>query len=591
MYAMAFRRGARWGAEVSLRGLLKRRSLGELAAGAVLVFAVAAPLHAQDTGSEPMLPLPVPRGQVESDEASVRARGRLELPPSLAERGRPAAPSAESASSPGEGTASPPREGVAKGAAEPPLAPEGIDRGAMRATLLKKLGGGEVLTLEPDPNNPPTVTEPLDMGEAVAFALQNNFEIKAARAKAQGTRWEFFGSIGQYLPRLEYERQSGSQRSSPAAFHVIKDSTDTTKNPLVETNKHHTWTRTYSVKQPLIDMSIIADILNRDQVHDAASADETATRERVALDTITCYLRLIRSRLTIGFATSYKANLDKLGERMKVRVSGGGASGVELDRINARATSARSAMIEAGAEYQAALVEFRRLTNVTPIKLSLPARLMPDVPEEVEEVLARALRMNPEYQVAQLKADAALAATWKQMSVFLPKLSMQMTDTRTFNAGGISQEDPMMTAPSPVYPYVNDRRLMLVFNWTLNGGADIGQSLANAAYARQASYQASDTRLRLEESVRTSFSALNAANGLVESTNRALDANVKVATAFDEQFLNGNRQLLDLLDAYERLYQSQNELSRLLISEATASFLVRRQMGELVEAIVVRTQE
>ncbi|SEH29906.1 outer membrane protein, adhesin transport system [Magnetospirillum fulvum] len=584
---MALGRGAKWGAEVFVRGLLKQRSFGEMTVGAVLVFAVAAPLHAQDAASEPLLPLPVPRGQVESDESPVRARGGLEMPPSLAERGRPAAKSAES----DPAAAAPPPDSAAKGAGEPPLAPEGIDRGTMRAVLLRKLGGGDVLTLDPDPNNPPTVTEPLDMGEAVAFALKNNFEIKAARAKAQGSRWEFFGSIGQYLPRLEYERQTGSQRSSPGSYHIIKDSTDTTQNPLVDVSKHHTWTRTYSVKQPLIDLSIVADILNRDQVHDAASADETATRERVALDTITCFLRLVRSRLTIGFATSYKSNLDRLGERMKVRVSGGGSSGVELDRINARSTSARSAMIEAGAEYQAALVEFRRLTNVTPIKLSLPARLMPDVPGQVEEVLMRALRMNPEYQVAQLKADAALTATWKQMTAFLPKLSMQMTDSRTFNAGGVSQEDPMMTDPSPVYPYVNDRRLMLVFNWTLNGGSDIGQSLANAAYARQASYVASDTRLRLEESVRTSFSALNAANGLVDSTNRALNANAKVATAFDEQFLNGNRQLLDLLDAYERLYQSQNELSRLLISEATASFLVRRQMGELVEAIVVRTKE
>lgn len=576
--------GANWGVEVFVRGLLKRLFPAEMMAGLVLAFVAYVPLHAQDFVSEPLLPLPVPRGEVDSAETGpVRAHGRLELPPGVTERVSPAiAAPAAPRSAP---------ESETKAASAPPPEPEGIDRGVLRANLLKKLGGGEVLTLDPDPINPPTVPEPLNMGEAVAFALQNNFEIKAARAKTQGTRWEFFGSIGAYLPRLEYERQTGTERSSPGAYHVINDANDATKNPLVDVSTHHTWTRTYSVKQPLVDLGIVADILSRDQVHDAASADEMATRERVALDTITCYLRLVRSRLTIGFASSYKANLDRLGERMKLRVSGGGASGVELDRINARATSARSAMIEAGAEYQAALVEFRRLTNVTPIKLSLPARLMPDVPETVDEVMLRALRMNPEYQAAQLKADAALTATWKQMTAFLPKLSMQLTDSRTFNAGGISQEDPVMTKPSPVYPYINDRRMMLVFNWTLNGGSDIGQSLANAAYARQASYQATDTRLRLEESVRTSFSALNAANGLVESTNRALDANAKVAAAFDEQFLNGSRQLLDLLDAYERLYQSQNELSRLLISEATASYLVRRQMGELVEAIVVRTGE
>jgi len=121
-----------------------------------------------------------------------------------------------------------------------------------------------------------------------------------------------------------------------------------------------------------------------------------------------------------------------------------------------------------------------------------------------------------------------------------------------------------------------------------NRRVDLGQGMANAAYSRQASANATDTRMRLEESVRVGFAALNSANAQIDAMGQAVEANTKVVSAFEEQYASGGRQLLDLLDAYERLYQAQSELARLLVSEATAGFLIRRQMGDLVDGILSR---
>ncbi len=448
-----------------------------------------------------------------------------------------------------------------------------------------------LLTLsDSDPNNPPTVTEPLGLAQAVAFALSSNFEVKTAKAKAEGTHWDYLGSIGAFFPSISYERQQGEAKTSPAAYHS-SDSGSAPENAIVGEAHYGTSSRTIIVKQPVADLSLITEILARSQTDDASRADAVASREKVALDTITSYFRLIHSRLGIGFASDYKAHLDRLAQRMKDRVAGGGASGVELDRINGRSVSAKSAMIEAGAEYQAALVEFRRLTNVTPIKLRLPASLLPEIPDNVADVLARARQNNPDYQAALLRSDAADAAAAKPFANLLPKFSVQYTDSRTYNAGDIAAENPTNVTPSLVYPYANDVRVMGVLDWTLNGLVDPAQGMANAAYARQASFQASDTRQRLEESVRVGFDALNAASHRIDAVKKAVASNTRVAAAFEEQYVNGSRQLLDLLDAYERLYQSQVELGNLLVSEATAGFLVRRQMGELVDAIIKRDKD
>ena len=86
--------------------------------------------------------------------------------------------------------------------------------------------------------------------------------------------------------------------------------------------------------------------------------------------------------------------------------------------------------------------------------------------------------------------------------------------------------------------------------------------------------------------MRNGFDAMNSANGRIEAVTQAVEANSKVAVAFEEQYMAGSRQLLDLLDAYERLYQSQLELTALLVAEAQASYLMRREMGELEPAIL-----
>lgn len=450
------------------------------------------------------------------------------------------------------------------------------ERGRARAKMLQTLYGGEVVLLDALSTSPPTVTEPLQLDQAVAYALQNNFEVLGAEAKAEASGWELVGGYGQYVPRVEYQYQRGKERSQPATF---QDSSGAT----VPDNRHNRRDKSLTITQQLIDPVIIADIVERHTTKDADDQEFRAVREKAALDTINSFFRLVQSRLSIRFAEEYKSSLDRLSARMNDRVEGGGASKVELDRIRARSVTAKSAIIEARSEYQAALVEFHRLTGVVPLKLRLPVVLTPTLPETVDQVVGMAMSNNPDYQAMNKRSDAATEEMTKSFAKLLPKLSVQITHTRSWDAGGIANQP--VTANKPVYPFDDERRVMGVFTWTLNGGVDAATGMANAARARQASYVATDTRTKLEESIHVSYDALNAASGRIQAVNQAVESSRNVATAFEEQYLAASRPLLDLLDADERLYQSKVELSRLVIAETGAGFLIRRQMGDLVPAI------
>ncbi len=449
--------------------------------------------------------------------------------------------------------------------------------GVGRSSLLRELLGGadEVPMALPDSEAPDYVAS-LRLDEAVALALKSNFEVLAADSKKTGTGWEVIAAYGQYAPQVSYTRTTGKERNLPASY-------NDNLGARVDDDEHRRRDRILKIQQPIVDVSIISDILQRRLNDDAAEAERIGTRERVAIETVQGYLKLLQAVLTIRYAELYKQSLDGLMQRMDARVAGGGASGADLERVRSRAITAETAIISAKSELDAAQVEFRRLTGVLPLKIRVPARLFPDLPDDPEAALARALIANPEYRVSDLQAEATQMESYKAFSRVLPKLSFEISRTTTYNAGGSAQGNPIDGGP---WAYQREDLAMLIMTWNFNGGTDLAQGVGYDARAKESFYKTMDVRRRLEESVANSYNALHAADKRIRSTRQAVRANTQVAQSFEEQYLASSRPLFDLLDAYERLYSSRVELARLMIAEARAAYQVRRQMGEMVGAVL-----
>ena len=455
-------------------------------------------------------------------------------------------------------------------------AEEAPQRGAQRSALLvRMLGGDPVVRLE-QTNRQPDVVDALRLDESVAFALKNNFEVQASVAKADAADWDVVGAYLAYAPTVTFSRSTGSERSAPAAYNV--------NDQRVADDTHRRRDKELNIRQPLVDLTLISDILLRHKSQSAADIETTGTRERVALQTVSAFYKIIQARLSIRHAEEYKANLDKLNDLMKTRVEGGGAAQSDLDRIKARSVSAQSAIIETRSEFDAAMDEFRRLTGITPLQFQVPASLVPQPPATVEDALTKALRANPDYLLSLKQTEVQQYESDKAYSRLLPKVSFEISKSRTWNAGGSGLGESSMGGDE-VFPYQNERRAMVVTTWTFSGGTEIAQGLSASAKAREANYKSLDTRARVEELVRISYNALTAAQSRVPVLEQAVESNGKVVTAFEEQYINASRPLFDLLDAYERQYSSRLDLTRVLVAEAQAAHQLRRQMGELVLAL------
>jgi outer membrane protein TolC len=418
------------------------------------------------------------------------------------------------------------------------------------------------------------ILEPLRIEEAVAFALKNNFEVKASGAKSDSATWDKLGAYSEYLPSVEYTYAEGSERSQPASYN------DAWGNRVMD-SKHFRRDRALFVRQPLVDLSIIADIQKGHNTEDLSSSDQLDVREDIAFKTVNVFLRLIQARKTIQLADQYKGYLEVLARRMKERVDGGGSTGADLDRIRSRSTLADAARLEAIGEYGMHLAEFKRLTKVVPAQLEIPEKVVPETPPSSQEALDKALKSNPAYLSSLKKVDIAESDRNRSAANLLPKLSVEYAKIYTYDAGGSADGNPI----DGVFPNQKDDRLMLVARWAISGGTAVASSLSGAAKVRQMNFLAQDVRGRLEEAIHTGYDTLNASRKRILILRETLRVDENVARDFEMQYSEGNRSLFDLLDAYERLHNAQLELMRTIIAEAQVAYQIRRQMGELADAI------
>ncbi len=445
------------------------------------------------------------------------------------------------------------------------------------ADFLKHLAGsdGYVALNVADTYITPDLDAPINIDEAVAFALKNNFEVLASEEKVRGSYWDKMGAYAQYGPSVEFSIASGAERSKPASFN---DNNGTR----VLNDMHHRRDRNWSVRQPLIDLGAIADILTSRDKEGTAQEDHRDVRETVAQDTVNVFLKLIQARLAIQLADQYKQYLDNLGSRMEARVAGGGATSADADRIKGRSSLAASARIEALGEYESDLSEFQRLTKVMPWRLNIPEILVPTVPSDPRSALDHAVRNNPAYMSGLRKIDTAAGDRNKSFTTLLPKVSVQYNKTYSYNAGGAAGGNPV----DGVYPSQSTEAVMLVAQWTLYSATAVTGGMASAAKTREMQLRAQDTLSRIEQGIRSSYTAINAALARREVLQKTVEANQRVVQGFEAQYKEGSRTLFDLLDAYEQLYNAKLNLMRVIIAQAQASYLIRRQMGDLVPSLI-----
>jgi len=421
----------------------------------------------------------------------------------------------------------------------------------------------------------PDMLEPLSLEEAVSSALRNNFEVKASDARTDGAKWDRMGAYSQYMPSAEFTYAEGAEKSTPGSYNGPDGSR-------VSQTTHHRRDRSLFIRQPILDLVVMADIMKSHDTVSVTDAERRDMQESTAFSTVAAFLKLLQSRKIIELADEYKGSLGGLARRMQARFDAGGATNADVDRIKSRLKVAEASRLEALGTYGSGLSEFKRLTNIVPAQFKAPERFVPVVPSTAQEALDLALKNNPSYLASLIKIDVAQGDRNKSFAGILPKVSVEYSDAFNFNAGGSAHGNPI----DGVYPTQEDKRIMLVARWSISGGTALASGMSGAAKVREMKYKSQDMRARLEQGMFTAYDALNAARRRVAVLKEAVASDQRIVNDLEEQFAQGQRSLFELLDSQDRLFNSRIELLRTAFAEAQICYQIRLQMGEIAKAVL-----
>lgn len=447
-----------------------------------------------------------------------------------------------------------------------------------QAQFLKTLFGGDFVTTPSSLISDKVkvhVVESLGIDDSVAMSLQNNNELKSSLEAVRSKYWEKMGIYSQYLPTVSLDLAVGRERSRPASYNDLNGDRETD-------NTHLRRDRNLLVRQPLMDLSVIAEALSARNKQNLSELERDDTKNTLSLETVSAYLKLLQSQIAIHLADQYKTYLDNLTDVMKVRVESGGSSSADLDRILSRSTMAESARMEAQAEFDIGMAEFNRLTGAAPLKIQVPDILAPDIPETAASAAQVAVANNPKYLMDLLKMDLAKDDRNKGYASLAPKVYAQFNGNYSYDAGGAKNANPV----DGVYETQRTDSAMIVAQWQLNGLTPASTVLSSMAKEKQSYFQSLDTRQKVEQALSANYTAVESTRQRLEVLQKTVEANERVVTGFEEQYRNGTRPLFDLLDAYEQLYNSRLNLARVIFAHAQASYQVRQQMGDIVTALV-----
>lgn len=423
---------------------------------------------------------------------------------------------------------------------------------------LQELNGGhEAVVIAPSADAIPTT-----LRDATARGYSRSYVIGASGAAVTVADAQRKAAIGALLPQLDVRYAYGVERSSPASI------VDSETGQIVAVDTHRRQDLIITLSQSLFDLSAVTNAVRTRHLRTAARAVAQGDQEDEGLRVAQAYFTLAQASLAMSLLNQHVERLTTLDRWMASRVAGGGASVSDGQQVHARVLAADSLVEQQKAVRDQALIAFEELTGLRPETIEIPTQMANSAPGSLDEALEVAFIRSP--ALAQLRAQerAADSERLSALSGFLPRLSAEVSQVGAKNAGG----DP---------GWRRDRRAMLVATWSLRPLVTSQNARAAAAREQQYMFQRLDQERTVTQALRVAFAALGTVRARLDATRKEMTANTEVAQSFDEQFTAGRKSLLEVLDAYDRLYQSRIKMLEAGISGTLLYFQTLRVTGEL----------
>ncbi len=415
---------------------------------------------------------------------------------------------------------------------------------------------------------------------AVAQALDTHPDIKQAFARFKSKEEDVNRASAGYLPTLdltagygyEYTDTPGNRRSS------LGFSDGETELKRGEFG--------LSLKQVIFDGMLTSSEVDR-TTYEASAEKWTliATAEDLALEVSQAYLNYIKTEEIITLSEKNVSSHQEIYEQIKERTDSGLGSVADLSQVTGRLARAQSNLIAARNNALDAKTLFMRLTNTPPKDLVVPVPDADMLPKSREHGLEVAIQNHPVIKSAGQDIEAAHSFRKSVKSSYYPTITFELDANADNDLAG---ESGLNRFGDNVAGHRNDVTAMIRLKYNLfSGGRDVAQE-RSAAYkvneAREINYSAHRQVTESYDYAWSAFEMLSLQKGYIK---QHIITSKETQLAYKEQFSLGQRNLLDLLDTENELFQARQDYLDAKYSELSARYRLLNVTGQLLDSLRV----
>ncbi len=378
-----------------------------------------------------------------------------------------------------------------------------------------------------------TQVSALSLEQALDYTLENSPDIQISLSDRTIRQMDLTKKLGAFLPTVD-----GNMELVHDTYRQIGTSTDPTTN---------LWRKNYSINA----VQNVFDGMQR--YHDYKSAERTlnaftqGTKDQSLnkmLEVGQSYMKVMLAEQLVELSKSNFKRLKELADLIDKRVAEGVSKQIDSVQAKSRVSTARANLLEALGQLYKNRAEFKMTTGgLSPIELETPdfSNLMPKNYEEFwQSVQENGAKLK---QYAYLK-DSAYYEYQATKSAFMP----------TVNA--IARYEIRQNVDGNTNKQFNGQLGMNINYNVFRGSQDFQTMYAQAQKYQQARFEFKRQTNSLEFDVMSSWEDYNVTKDALAFYIDHATASESITKAYKDQFVLGQRTLLDVLDSYNELYRS-----------------------------------
>ena len=410
---------------------------------------------------------------------------------------------------------------------------------------------------------------PIPVEESIEAMMRNNHSLKALQENRSAVGHQIDAAKGAWGPRVDIVARGG--------FGYLDNSTTRSYG--------YDGSSPYSSASLIITQPLWDGFRTQGRVREAEATYRSLDHRvfdnatTLALDAIIAHVDVLRRAEILELAKENVRAHEDILEKARQRAERGVDTMADVSQAQSRLARAKSALSEAEAFLRIGEDTYTRLTDHSLVGVTLAPVAMPaDMYESSAQVLEKAREGNP--KMAAYKEDVQAARAVKQ------QVKAGYSPTIDIEAGpSYSDRDAKREL------FTSEFGVAAVVRWNLfNSRVTTNENKAAAARIRQARQTMYDFMDSLKLSVEESWTQLKTAQEQLAFYNEAVEYNLATRDAYQEQFVLGQRSLLDVLDAENELFNSSSQACTANSNALIAAYRMKALTGELISSFGIKTE-